>query len=106
LIGSVDSKWQPFSVELSFGNRKKSAGARSGEYGGCGRTVIACLAKKSRKSYIGAHCSGHNVAELIHKAATVTFNNAHIAQVVNTRCGLMKTKKREGKYLPLPSLLV
>jgi hypothetical protein len=26
--------------------------------------------------------------------------------VVNTRCGLMKTKKREGKYLPLPSLLV
>ena len=51
LIGSVDSKWQPFSVELSFGNRKKSAGARSGEYGGCGRTVIACLAKKSRKRY-------------------------------------------------------
>ena len=49
LIASIDSKRRPFSVDLSFGNRKKSAGARSGEYGGCGRTVVACLAKKSRK---------------------------------------------------------
>ena len=45
---STDSKPRPFSADLSFGNRKKSAGARSGEYGGCGRTVVACLAKKSR----------------------------------------------------------
>jgi len=49
LIASIDSKRRPFSVDLSFGNRKKSAGARSGEYGGCGRTVVACLAKKSRE---------------------------------------------------------
>ena len=42
LIASIDSKRQPFSVDFSFGNRKKSAGARSGEYGGCGRTVVAC----------------------------------------------------------------
>ena len=48
LIASIDSKRRPFSVDLSFGNRKKSAGARSGEYGGCGRTVVARLAKKSR----------------------------------------------------------
>ena len=48
LIASIDSKRRTFSVDLSFGNRKKSAGARSGEYGGCGRTVVACLAKKSR----------------------------------------------------------
>ena len=48
LIASVDSKRRSFSVDLSFGNRKKSAGARFGEYGGCGRTVVACLAKKSR----------------------------------------------------------
>ena len=48
LIASIDSKRRPFSVDLSFGNRKKSAGARSGEYGGCGRTVVACLYKKSR----------------------------------------------------------
>ena len=48
LIASVDSKRRPFSVDLGFGNRKKSAGARSGEYRGCGRTVVAGLAKKSR----------------------------------------------------------
>jgi hypothetical protein len=48
LIASIDSKQWPFSVNLSFGNRKKSAGARSGEYRGCGRTVVACWAKKSR----------------------------------------------------------
>jgi hypothetical protein len=40
-IASIDSKRRPFSVDLNFGNRKKSAGARSGEYGGCGRTVVA-----------------------------------------------------------------
>jgi hypothetical protein len=33
LIASIDSKRWPFSVDLSFGNRKKSAGARYGEYG-------------------------------------------------------------------------
>ena len=57
LIASIDSKRRPFSVDLSFGNRKKSAGARSGEYGGCRRTVVACLAKKSRTrndGYAGA----------------------------------------------------
>ena len=48
LIASIDSKRRPLSVDLSFGNRNKSAGARSGEYGGCGRTVIACMAKKSK----------------------------------------------------------
>jgi len=49
LIASIDSKRRPFSTDLSFGNRKKSAGTRSGEYGGYGRTVVACLAKKSRQ---------------------------------------------------------
>jgi len=48
LIASIDSKRRPFSVDLSFGNRKKTADARSGEYGGCGRRVVACLAKMSR----------------------------------------------------------
>jgi len=38
-------------------------------------------------------------AELIHKAATVTFNNAHIARAINTRRRLMKTK-RERRKIP------
>jgi len=33
LIASIDLKQLPFSVDLSFGNGKKSTGARSGEYG-------------------------------------------------------------------------
>jgi len=49
LIASIDSERRHFSVNLSFRNRKNSAGARSGEYGGCGRTVVAFLAKKSRQ---------------------------------------------------------
>ena len=32
LIATIDTKRRPFSVDLCFGNRKKSAGARSGEY--------------------------------------------------------------------------
>ena len=48
LIASVDSKQRPFSVDLRFGNRNMSAGVRSGEYGGCGRTVVTCLAKRSQ----------------------------------------------------------
>ena len=44
-------------------------------------------------SYIGAHCSGHT-AELIHKSATVTPNNAHIARAIVTRCRVIKRKKK------------
>ena len=63
-----------------------------------------------RCSLLWSHCCW---TELTHKAATVTFNNAHIARAINTRCQLMKKKKkkekrkkgREGRYLPLPSLL-
>jgi len=40
-------------------------------------------------------------AELIHKAATVTFNNAHIARAINTRHRLMKTKQKKSK-IPSP----
>jgi hypothetical protein len=35
LMSSVASNWCPFRTFLSLGNRKKSHGARSGEYGGC-----------------------------------------------------------------------
>jgi len=35
--------------------------------------------------------------ELVHKAATVTFNNAHIARAINTTCRLMKTKRKRMK---------
>ena len=36
------------SFLLSFGNKKRSRGAWSGEQGGWGRTVIECLAKNAR----------------------------------------------------------
>ena len=36
-------------------------------------------------------------AELIHKAATVTFNKQHIARTINTRRRLMKTKRNRRK---------
>jgi len=35
--------------------------------------------------------------ELIHQASTVTFNNAHIARAINSRCRLMKTKRKKRK---------
>ncbi|KAG8307663.1 hypothetical protein J6590_016106 [Homalodisca vitripennis] len=35
---------------FSFGNKNKSQGVRSGEYGGCGIISVLFLAKKSRTS--------------------------------------------------------
>jgi len=39
----------------------------------------------------------HAAAELIHKAATVTFNNPHIAQAINTWGDKIKTKRKRRK---------
>jgi len=47
-----------------------------------------------RHSLLWSHCCW---AELMHKAATVTFNNAHIARAINTMCRLMETKRRRRK---------
>ena len=44
LMSSVASNRCPFRTFLSLGNRKKSDGARSGEYGGCCNWAVPCLA--------------------------------------------------------------
>jgi len=42
----------------------------------------------------------------MHKEASVTFNNPHIACVINTWRDQIKTKTKEEKYFtPVPSLL-
>ena len=45
---------------LSLGNRKKSHGVWSGEYGGCCNWAVPCLAKNwcTRCEMCGAHCRG------------------------------------------------
>ena len=45
-MSSVASNRCPFRTFLNLGNRKKSHGARSGEYGGCCNWAVPCLAKK------------------------------------------------------------
>jgi len=47
LMSSVASIRCPFRTFLSLGNRKKSHGTRSGEYGGCWNWAVPCLAKNS-----------------------------------------------------------
>ena len=42
---STHSNLVPFNADSIFGNKKKSHGARSGEYGGFSNTVILCFAK-------------------------------------------------------------
>jgi len=42
---SMDSNLVPFNADLIFGNKKKSHGARSGEYGVCSNKVILCFVK-------------------------------------------------------------
>ena len=44
-ISFIVEKRCPLSVYLSLGNRKKSQGARSGEWGGCGITMVSFFAK-------------------------------------------------------------
>src|SRR5215469_8080259 len=39
------SNWRPFSFNFILGNRKKSQGAKSGEYGGWGITAIWFFAR-------------------------------------------------------------
>jgi len=41
------SNQHPFNFNFSFGNRKKSQGGKSGEYGGWGITAILFFAKKN-----------------------------------------------------------
>ena len=48
LIAYTSGKRVPFMTLLSFGNRKKSQGARSGEYGGCSSTAMLFFARNSR----------------------------------------------------------
>jgi hypothetical protein len=48
-LDSIFSCRRPFSLFLSRGNRKKSHGERSGEYGGCG-----CLAQLHTEFYINS----------------------------------------------------
>ena len=48
LIACKSGKRVPFMTPLSFGNRKKSQGARSGEYGSCSSTAMLFLARNSR----------------------------------------------------------
>jgi hypothetical protein len=47
---------------FSFGNKKKSQGTRSGEYGGCGIISVLFLAKKSRSFWSKLSNFGTNFA--------------------------------------------
>ena len=49
-ISSIVSKWCPRSGLLSLGSSRKSHGAKSGEYGGCGRICVEFLTEWSRRS--------------------------------------------------------
>jgi len=64
----------------------------------CGYTWVvlktARLFQLHRRSLLWSHCCW---TELIHKAATYTFNNAHIARAINARCRLMKAKRKKRK---------
>ena len=49
-ISSIVAKRLPFIDVFSFGKRKMSTGAKSGEYGGWGMIMVLFLAKNSRTS--------------------------------------------------------
>ena len=49
-ISSIVAKRRPFMGLFNLGNRKKSQGAKSGEYGGWGMITLLFLAKKLRTS--------------------------------------------------------
>jgi len=57
---STDSNLVPFNADLIFVNKKKSHGARSGEYVGCSNTVILCTVKNvlTDRALVPARCLG------------------------------------------------
>ena len=47
---SMSEKWVPFRTDLIFGQRKKSHGARSGEYGGVPKLQCSFLQETDKYS--------------------------------------------------------
>ena len=62
LMASTSWNLVPFSEFFSLGNRKKSAGARSGEYGGCCISTTPCWAKNR----FTGNAAKFNVNSLLH----------------------------------------
>ena len=52
-----DWYFRPARNDFNFGNKKKSHGARSGEYGGLGKTVTFSFFQK-RRNYCGGMSVG------------------------------------------------
>ena len=59
---------------------------------------------RTSRHYYALHVSSSYISarsllwtQLMHKAATVTFDNTHIARTINTTCQLMKTKRKRRK---------
>ena len=51
-ISSIDTKHFPFIAVFSFGKRKKSAAAKSGQYGGWNMITVLFLPENSRTSIV------------------------------------------------------
>ena len=64
LISSMSSKCLPFNISFIFGNRKKSRGARSGEYAGYSNTVICLVAKNSSQTVPCEQVHCHNARSM------------------------------------------
>ena len=77
LLSWTDSNHQPFSMDFSLVQRKKSTVARSGEYGGWGMSVISCFVKKLESE-------GRNM--LLHCYNGATFFPLHISDLFSPYC--------------------
>jgi len=66
LMSSVALNRCPYRTFLSLGNRKKSHGARSGEYSGCCNLAVKCVRAYCRGAGSSRHPAIFPVGKLVH----------------------------------------
>ena len=104
-MASIDSWRVPGSAYLSFGNRKKSQGAKSGEYGGWAMTFVSCSAKNYTKLDVlfakNSLSKSESVKVSLIESVICLFTNSSVKKYFSLLNQLLFTDSSVKKYFSL-----